>query len=43
MILVAFVLFGLQVVAEIIKTGFVLIGREDHGGITARATPLRIE
>lgn len=43
MILVAFVLFGLQVIAEMIKTGFVLIGRENLGGIVARDTPLRIE
>ena len=43
MILVAFVLFGLQVIAEIIKTGFVLTGREDLGGRISRAAPLRIE
>ena len=43
MLLVGFVLFGLQVFAEIIKTGFVLIGRTDYGGIVKRDAPLRIE
>ena len=30
MLLVGFVLFGLQVIAEIIKAGFVMIGRDDY-------------
>ena len=29
--------------AEVIKTGFVLIGREDYGAIVERDTPQRIE
>ncbi len=43
MMLVGFALFGLQVVAEVIKTGFVLIGRDDYGDIVESDTPLRIE
>ena len=44
-ILVGFVLWTLQVVAEIIKTGFVLAGREEDLGEVGGAggTPLRIE
>ena len=42
-LLIGFALFGLQLVAEIIKTGFVLIGREDYGAIVERDTPQRIE
>ena len=44
MILVGFVLFGLQVAAEVIKTGFTLIGHEEYGSAdTASAAPRRIE
>lgn len=43
MLLVGFVLFGLQVLAEVIKTGFVLIGRDDYGDISGRDVPQRIE
>ena len=43
MLLVGFCLFGLQVVAEMIKTGFVLIGRDDYGGTFERETPQRVE
>ncbi len=43
MILVAFVLFGLQILAELIKTGFVIIGNRDKGGIVEHDSPLRIE
>ena len=43
MLLVGFVLFGLQVLAEVIKTGFVLIDREDYGDIAERDVPQRIE
>ncbi|NND73529.1 MAG: TRAP transporter small permease subunit [Ilumatobacter sp.] len=43
MLLVAFVLFGLQVIAEIIKTGFVMIGDDEHGDIVVSEVPQRIE
>ena len=43
MILVGFVLFGLQVIAEIIKTGFILIGNGDYGDIIEHETPYQIE
>ncbi|MEM7338836.1 MAG: TRAP transporter small permease subunit [Actinomycetota bacterium] len=43
-ILVGFALWTAQVVAEIIKTGFVIAGREDLGDVTdADDAPLRIE
>ncbi|MGB5755368.1 MAG: hypothetical protein WBM50_00515 [Acidimicrobiales bacterium] len=43
-IFVALLLWTAQVVAEIIKTGFVIAGREDLGDISdADQTPLRIE
>lgn len=43
-ILVGFALWTAQVVAEIIKTGFVINGREDLGDVTdADEAPLRIE
>ena len=43
-ILVGFGLWTAQVVAEIIKTGFVIAGREDLGDVTnADDAPLRIE
>ncbi|MEM9033668.1 MAG: TRAP transporter small permease subunit [Actinomycetota bacterium] len=43
MILVAFVLFGLQIIAELIKTGFVMINREDLGDVADADAPLRVE
>ncbi len=43
MILVAFVLFGLQIIAELIKTGFVMIGNEEKGDIVEHESPLRVE
>lgn len=43
MILVAFVLFGIQILAEVIKTGFVIIGDSKRGNLVERETPLRIE
>lgn len=44
LILVGVAMFAVQVVAEIIKTGFVLAGRDDLGDITdAEGVPLRIE
>ena len=43
MILVAFVLFGLQILAELIKTGFVMIGDGKRGDIVELESPLRVE
>ncbi|MEM7342141.1 MAG: TRAP transporter small permease subunit [Actinomycetota bacterium] len=43
MLFVAFVLFGLQVVAELIKTGFVMVNRAEYGNIVRRDAPMRIE
>ena len=43
MLLVGFALFGLQILAEVIKTGFVLIGRDDYGAIVERDIPQRVE
>ncbi len=43
MLLIGFCLFGLQLLAEVIKTGFVLINRNDYGDIVERDVPLRIE
>lgn len=42
-IFVAFVLFALQVIADVIKHGFTLIGREDLGGFPEHDAPLRVE
>ncbi len=42
-LLIGFALFGLQLAAEVIKTGFVLIDRDDYGAIVERDTPQRIE
>lgn len=42
-ILVGFVLWAAQVVAEIIKAGFVIMGREDLGEIVESDVPLRVE
>ncbi len=43
MLFVAFVLFALQILAEVIKHGFTLIKREDLGGIAESDAPQRIE
>lgn len=43
MLLVGLVLFGIQILAEIIKTGFVIMGREDLADIHDPDAPLRIE
>ena len=43
MLLVAFVLFGMQILAEVIKTGFVMIGDDKRGKIAGLETPLRVE
>jgi TRAP-type mannitol/chloroaromatic compound transport system permease small subunit len=40
---VGFVLLGLQVLAEIIKTGFVIIGREDLADVQEHDEFQRIE
>ncbi len=42
-LLVGFALFGLQLLAEVIKTGFVLVGRPDYGAVVGRDAPQRIE
>lgn len=42
-ILVAFGLWGLQVLAETIKTGFIIIGRDDLGQLAESDVPLRVE
>ena len=42
-LLIGFALFGLQLLAEVIKTGFVLIGRPDYGPVSERDAPQRIE
>lgn len=39
----AFVLFGLQIFAEVIKTGYVMMGRNDIGGADESDAPIRIE
>ena len=43
MLFVAFVLFALQILAEVIKHGFTLIDREDLGGVMNIDAPLRVE
>lgn len=43
LILVGFFLFAIQIVAEIIKTGFVLMGRRDYGDIASGDEFQRIE
>jgi TRAP-type mannitol/chloroaromatic compound transport system permease small subunit len=40
---VGFILWAAQVFAEIIKTGFVIAGRDDLGNIAASDVPLRVE
>ena len=42
-IVVAFVMWGLQVVAETIKTGFIIVGEDDLGQLVESETPLRVE
>ncbi len=42
-ILVGFCLWGLQIIAEVIKTGFVMMGRNDLGEIEVADAPLRVE
>lgn len=43
MLLVAFILFGLQILAEMIKTGFVMIGDDEKGDLVEHESPLRVE
>jgi TRAP-type mannitol/chloroaromatic compound transport system permease small subunit len=43
MLFVAFVLFALQILAEVIKHGFTLIDREDLGGVMNLDAPFRVE
>lgn len=42
-LLVGFVLWTIQIVAEVIKSGFVIMGREDIGEIQETDVPLRVE
>ncbi len=42
-LVIGFTLWGLQVLAEMIKTGFVLAGRDDLGAIKETDAPLRVE
>ena len=42
-ILVGFILWALQIVAEIIKTGFIIIGRNDLAALEVADAPLRVE
>ena len=43
MMLVGFLLFGSQIIAEIIKSVFVLRGRKDLAGMAGHEAPIRIE
>ena len=43
MLLAGFCLLFLQIIADIIKNAFVLIGREDLAGIHQHAAPIRVE
>ncbi|MEM9747190.1 MAG: TRAP transporter small permease subunit [Actinomycetota bacterium] len=43
MILVAFCLLALQTIAELIKTGFVMMGKDEYGEIRTTDAPQRIE
>jgi len=43
MMLVAFSLLALQIIAELIKTGFVMMGDKTHGELKESDAPLRIE
>lgn len=40
---VGFVLFGIQILSEVIKTGFVIIGRDDLAELKSQDAPLRVE
>ncbi len=42
-LVIGFTLWGLQVLAEVIKTGFVLAGRDDLGAVKEADAPLRVE
>lgn len=42
-VFVAFILWGAQMIAEIIKTGFVLLGEDELGGIDNGDAPMRVE
>ena len=42
-ILIAFVFWGLQVFAELIKTGFVIVGEDELGQISESDAPMRVE
>lgn len=42
-IVAGFVLWGLQIFAETIKTGFIMIGRNDLGALEVADAPLRVE
>ncbi len=42
-LVLAFLLWGLQTLAELIKTGFVLAGRDDLGDVAEIDAPLRVE
>ena len=42
-ILVGFVMWALQVLAEVLKNGFVIMGRQDLGEMASSDTPLRVE
>jgi TRAP-type mannitol/chloroaromatic compound transport system permease small subunit len=43
LMLVGFILFATQIVAQVIKSGFVLIGRQDLADIASHKAPTRIE
>ncbi|MEL6891206.1 MAG: TRAP transporter small permease subunit [Actinomycetota bacterium] len=43
MILVAFCLLALQLLAELIKTGFIMMGKDEYGDIADSDVPQRIE
>jgi TRAP-type mannitol/chloroaromatic compound transport system permease small subunit len=42
-ILVGFILWAMQIVAELIKTGFVIMGRDEYGEVKESDVPLRVE
>ena len=43
LLLVGFVLIGIQLISELIKTGFVIAGRRDYGNLPSSDAPQRIE
>jgi TRAP-type mannitol/chloroaromatic compound transport system permease small subunit len=43
LLLVGFVLIGIQLISELIKTGFVIAGRRRYGNLASSDAPLRIE